>query len=59
MGERTRTERGALGSGRRDGQQQRRRMGHQESELLHRTDEGGELNPGGPAGGKGEAGSRS
>lgn len=32
---------------------------HQESELLHRTEEGGELNPGGPAGGKGGAGSRS
>src|SRR6185436_18824941 len=34
-----------------------RRTGHQESELLNTTEEGGELNPGGPAGGKGEAGS--
>jgi hypothetical protein len=36
-----------------------RRTGHQESELLDSTEEGGELTPGGPAGGKREAGSRS
>jgi hypothetical protein len=51
-------QRDALWSGWRDGEQQRQPMEHQESELLHTTDEGGELNPGGPAGGKGEAGSR-
>src|SRR4028118_1299627 len=49
----------ALWSGWRDGRQQRRRTGEQESEARHRGCEGGELNPGGPAGGKGEAGSRS